>query len=298
VKITLSKEEIQKLKVLDRILDSYIPFKGSNTILYVDKDAEQLNLYTKNISTIIESSIFIKDINSLEDEEKNFFSLSLSKFVKALEKLTDGDILEAADIEIQYEESSNKVLCTSMNTGSKISISSFEDLDSGDLNEIKNFYDDKLNSSEFSLKDKVCSVSIGKDFSTFSKQALKSMSSYGKSTALKIDNNKLIYGDRLACYQFSSQQVSTSGTDPVYIHMDVINLINSLIKEDDSSINVVVSSSKKLMLINDEKLNIKSIISIPAVSFEFPNNEEIKKFTPDDSDYLKFNVKKNELIKA
>lgn len=260
-------------------------------IFILENNKLNINLFSDKNFMKFDSDItdYVRDVD-LDTSEDDFFSLVLSDFTSTLTKISNGE-----DVEVSVDRTTNKITFKNASSGSKISLTTHNSqITTDEVVEAKNMVQNAKQSKFVNTIDAVITPEVISFFET----AQKFMNVTLSSNAICVNQSVAKYMDILIVLKKTLSTPISSSTEDIYLQKSLIDFIKPMVKTLPSGMPIKLNSEKNSVLIESTEFGFTAGLGFAEVQFEYPSDEELEEFAPNDSQSIKISIRKDELKNA
>lgn len=222
---------------------------------------------------------------------EDYFSLVLNDFTSTLSKISSGE-----DVKVTVErDGTNKVTFTNAMTGSKISLTAYNSqVTEEEVSEAK----DMIATAKSEKFSNTIDATITSEIINFFETAQRFMNATLSSNAICVNQKVAKYMDILIVLKKTLEEPISTSTEDIYLQKTLIDFIKPLVKSLPEGLPVKFNSEKDAVLIESAEFGFTAALGLTDIQFEYPTEEELNEFGPEDSRAIKVSINKEELKNA
>lgn len=236
----------------------------------------------------VDISDYVKD-PALKDED-DFFSLTLEDFTATLSKVSNS----SDPVDVSFDRTNNKITLKNSETGSKISLAVYNnEVTPEEVESAKKAFE-TLKAGKFA---KTTDVSITQEVVDFFETCQKFMNVTLSSNAICVNKSVAKYMDTLIVLKRTLTTPISDEDKDIYIQKCLVSLVKPMIKSV-GAVSAKFAEDNSAVMIESTEFGFKAAMGLVDVQFEYPTDDELIQFSPEESKEIKVSVKKADLKKA
>jgi hypothetical protein len=260
-------------------------------IFIVSDGLMDVNLFSNR--NVMEFKVDISDYSrdtTLDASSDDFFSVTIDDFASTLSKVSN----LSDTVEVSIDRTSNKITLKNSETGSKISLATYSSqVTPEEVTSAKTAFEN-LNKTKFA---KTNDISITQEIIDFFDTCQKFMNVTLSSNAICINKSIAKYMDTLIILKKTLSNPVSDADKDFYIQKNLVSLLKPMIKSV-GTVNAKFSEDDSAVLIESTEFGFKAAMGLVDIQFEYPTDEELVQFSPEETQEIKVSVKKEDLKKA
>ena len=286
LKFSISKEEKDRLASFANIAQSIADCSIKNN-LYVfkpEKDTLYAIAYGNGNSVKFKSGI---SGLTTEPDDGAYFYADINQFLQDCEKV----YVSSGTTDCKVSIENDKIIISSGK--SKITLSRF---DSVSMTECEEAFNSIVTKKAAFFKKDTHTLKVTSEIMQFADVVSKFITMVGSDrvTGIGIKGDDLLYSDQsFSIVNKKLSEVCTDNDKELFIPQSFFSFYSNLVKFKES---FTATYADSYVLIDDEESGFQSVLSLPDIVCEYPNDEEIQCIEPDANNQYEFDVDINQLL--